>query len=97
MSTVSKEPQAERVEAVSDFEKRQVERANSLHKQPVVFAHGLWLPPSSWNRWSEMFEAAGYMALTPGWPDDPPTVEEANANPGVMAGKTVGQIVDHFD
>jgi len=97
MSTLSKTSQAERVETIVEFEKRQVERANSLNKQPVVFVHGLWLLPSSWNRWSEMFEAAGYTALTPGWPDDPPTVEEANANRDVMAGKTVGQIADHFE
>src|SRR5262245_66005371 len=92
MSTPSKESLAERVETIVEFEKSQVERANSLKKQPVVFVHGLWLLPSSWNRWTEMFEAAGYTALTPGWPDDPTTVQEANANPGLMAGKTVGQI-----
>jgi len=97
MSTQSKEAQAEQVETIVEFEKRQVERANSLNKQPVVFVHGLWLLPSSWNRWTEMFEAAGYTALTPGWPDDPPTVQEANANPDVMAHKTVGQIADHFE
>jgi len=94
MSTLTKESQAE---TIVEFEKRQVERANSLNKQPVVFVHGLWLLPSSWNRWTEMFEAAGYTALTPGWPDDPPTVQEANANPEVMAGKTVGEIADHFE
>src|SRR6267142_1997237 len=97
MSTLSKEVHAEQAETIVEFEKRQVERANSLNKQPVVFVHGLWLLPSSWNRWTEMFEAAGYTALTPGWPDDPPTVEEANANPDVMARKTVGQIADHFE
>jgi pimeloyl-ACP methyl ester carboxylesterase len=32
----------------------------------------------------------------PDWPDDPATVAEANANPGVMANKTVGQVADHF-
>ena len=96
MSTQPKGTQAEQVETIVEFEKRQVERANSLNKQPVVFVHGLWLLPSAWNRWTEMFEAAGYTALTPGWPDDPLTVEEANANPGVMARKSVGQIADHF-
>jgi non-heme chloroperoxidase len=97
MNTLSKELQAEQAETIVEFEKRQVERANTLNKQPVVFVHGLWLLPSSWNRWTEMFEAAGYTALTPGWPDDPLTVQEANANPDVMAGKTVGQIADHFE
>jgi pimeloyl-ACP methyl ester carboxylesterase len=62
-----------------------------------VFIHGLWLLPSSWQRWAEVFEEAGYTALTPGWPDDPDTVEQANANPEVFAHKTVGQVADHFD
>ena len=44
-----------------------------------------------------VFEEAGYTALTPGWPDDPQTVEEANAHPEVFAHKTVGQVADHFD
>ena len=44
-----------------------------------------------------LFEEAGYTPLTPGWPDDPETVEEANAHPEVFADKTVGQVADHFD
>ena len=43
-----------------------------------------------------MFEEAGYAPLTPGWPDDPETVEEANAHPEVFADKSVGQVADHF-
>jgi pimeloyl-ACP methyl ester carboxylesterase len=58
--------------------------------------HGLWLLPSSWDRWAAVFEEAGYTALTPGWPDDPATVEEANAHPEVFANKTVGQVADHY-
>jgi non-heme chloroperoxidase len=61
----------------------QVERANASGRTPVVFIHGLWLLPSSWDRWAAMFDEAGYAPLTPGWPDDPDTVEEANANPDV--------------
>jgi pimeloyl-ACP methyl ester carboxylesterase len=34
--------------------------------------------------------------LTPGWPDDPETVEEAKAHPEVFAGKTIGQVADHY-
>ncbi|WP_280499430.1 hypothetical protein, partial [Nocardia farcinica] len=33
---------------------------------------------------------------TAGWPDDPDTVEAARAHPEVFAGKTVGQVADHF-
>jgi non-heme chloroperoxidase len=82
---------------ITEHEARQVERANATERQPVVFVHGLWLLPSSWDRWTTLFEAAGYTALTPGWPDDPETVDEAKANPEVFAHKTVGQVADHFD
>src|SRR6187402_2451730 len=82
---------------VMEHEQREVERANRTGLQPVVFIHGLWLLPSSWDRWAAVFEEAGYTALTPGWPDDPDTVAEANAAPEVFANKTVGQVADHFD
>jgi pimeloyl-ACP methyl ester carboxylesterase len=81
---------------ITEHEAEQVARANATGLQPVVFVHGLWLLPSSWDRWAALFEEAGYTALTPGWPDDPETVEEANAHPEVLAHKTVGQVADHF-
>jgi pimeloyl-ACP methyl ester carboxylesterase len=62
----------------------------------VVFIHGLWLLPSSWDRWAGVFEEAGYAPLTPGWPDDPQTVEQANAKPEVFAHKSVGDVAEHF-
>jgi non-heme chloroperoxidase len=80
----------------SPTEAEQIEKANASGKTPVVFIHGLWLLPSSWVRWAKLFEDAGYTALTPGWPDDPETVAEAKAHPEVFAGKTVGQVADHF-
>jgi pimeloyl-ACP methyl ester carboxylesterase len=60
-----------------------------------VFIHGLWLLPSSWDNWVEYVEQEGYAGLTPDWPDDPATVEEARANPDVLAKKTLKQIADH--
>src|ERR1700686_910053 len=75
----------------------EIERANATGLTPVVFIHGLWLLPSSWERWAALFEEAGYTALTPGWPDDPETVAEAKAHPEVFAHKTIGQVVDHFE
>jgi non-heme chloroperoxidase len=82
---------------INEHEEQQVEQANASGLTPVVFIHGLWLLPSSWDRWATVFEEAGYTALTPGWPDDPETVEEANAHPEVFAHKTVKQVADHFD
>jgi pimeloyl-ACP methyl ester carboxylesterase len=85
------------VATITEHELQQVDRANATGLQPIVFVHGLWLLPSSWDRWVTVFEEAGYTALTPGWPDDPETVAEANANPEVFAHKSVGQVADHFD
>jgi non-heme chloroperoxidase len=82
---------------ITEHEAEQVGKANATGLEPVVFIHGLWLLPSSWDRWATVFEEAGFTALTPGWPDDPETVEEANAHPEVFAGKTVGQVADHYD
>src|SRR3979411_2368190 len=80
----------------SPIRTEQIDRANATGLTPVVFVHGLWLLPSSWDRWAAVFEEAGYAPLTPGWPDDPETVAEAKAHPEVFAHKTVGQVADHF-
>ncbi len=80
---------------MTDYEAAQVERANASTAAPVVFVHGLWLLPSSWDRWVTFFEEAGYVAVTPGWSDDPETVAEAREHPEVFAGKGIGQIADY--
>ena len=80
---------------ISERETQQIEAAKASGRTPVVLIHGLWLLPSSWAHWAQLFEEASYAALTPGWPDDPETVEEARANPDVFAKKTLGQIADH--
>ena len=80
---------------ITEREQLQIDQANSSGKTPVVFIHGLWLLPSSWNNWIGLFEENGYAGVTPSWPDDPETVEEARANPDVLAKKTLGQVADH--
>jgi non-heme chloroperoxidase len=82
--------------AITKYEQQQIEQANATGLEPVVFIHGLWLLPSSWDRWAAVFEEAGYATLTPGWPDDPQTVEQANAKPEVFAHKSVGDVAEHF-
>ena len=81
---------------IADHEREQIKAANAAGKTSAVFVHGLWLLPSSWDRWREVFEHAGFTTLSPGWPDDPNTVDEANRHPEVFAHKTVGQVAQHF-
>jgi non-heme chloroperoxidase len=95
--TDAQAPAATIESTVTDHEREQVARANASGKTPVAFVHGLWLLPSSWDRWSEFFEDAGYIGLAPGWPDDPETVEEAKQHPEVFAGKSIGDVADHVE
>ena len=80
---------------ISERENQEIEAANASGNTPVVFIHGLWLLPSSWANWVDVFRQAGYAPLTPDWPDNPETVEEARAKPDVLARKTLKQIADH--
>ena len=81
---------------ITEYEERQVRAANDSGRVPVVFVHGLWLLASSWDEWKDLFEAAGFAPVAPQWPDDPESVDEANAHPEVFAHKTVGQIAGHM-
>ena len=82
---------------ITEYEAGQIAQTNASGLSPVVFVHGLWLLPSSWDRWRTVFEEAGYATIAPGWPDDPNTVEDAKEHPEVFAHKSVGQIADHFE
>jgi pimeloyl-ACP methyl ester carboxylesterase len=95
MATAQSDGSSTEASTLTDREAAQVERANQSGKTPVVFIHGLWLLPSSWDNWVRLFEEAGYAGVSPSWPDDPETVEEARANPDVLAGKRLGQVADH--
>ena len=81
--------------SISERERLEIEAANASGNRPVVLIHGLWVLPSSWANWVEFFTPAGYAPLTPDWPDDPQTVEQARANPNVFAKKTLQQVADH--
>jgi pimeloyl-ACP methyl ester carboxylesterase len=85
------------MDEITQNETEQIEAANTSGLTPVVFVHGLWLLPNSWDQWRSAFAAAGYATLAPGWPDDPETVKEGNAHPERFAGKTVAQIADHME
>src|SRR5215468_8804118 len=81
--------------SISERENREIQAANASGNTPVVFIHGLWLLPSSWANWADFFTQAGYAPLTPDWPDDPETVDQARAEPEVVAKKTLEQVADH--
>ena len=50
--------------SISEREQGQIEAANKSGNTPVVFIHGLWLLPSSWDNWVGYFEEEGYAGVT---------------------------------
>jgi pimeloyl-ACP methyl ester carboxylesterase len=81
--------------SISERENGEIEAANKSGNTPVVFIHGLWVLASSWDNWASFFKKEGYAPLTPDWPGDPATVEEARANPEAFAGQKLGATADH--
>jgi len=73
---------------ITEYERRQLKAANDSGRVPAVFIHGLWLLAGSWDRWKVLFEDAGFAAIAPQWPDDPESVDDANAHPEVFASST---------
>lgn len=62
----------------------------------VVFVHGMFLHATSWDAWVELFRAAGYAPVAPGWPGEAATVAEAREQPGRVAGKGIDAVVAHY-
>ncbi len=63
---------------------------------PVVFIHGLWLHATSWSPWLDLFRAAGYDPIAPGWPGEAATVAEARETPDRVADKGIDDVANHF-
>ena len=81
-----------------EYEAEQVATANASGKTPIVFVHGLWLLPSSWDRWRRRASRPpATRPSPPGWPDDPNTVDEAQPPPRGVRPQDGRQIADHFD
>src|SRR5260370_4723630 len=80
---------------VTEYEVQDVEKANATGKQPVVFVHGLWLLPNSWDRGRGVFEEAGYATAAPGRPHDPTATDGAKAHPEGLQTKSLRQLAAH--
>ena len=73
-----------------------VAQSPSNGSKPVVFVHGLWMHPTSWQPWIELFRAAGYAPIAPEWPGDSPSVAEARAHPERLANVGIDAVTQHY-
>ncbi|MDO9186271.1 MAG: alpha/beta hydrolase [Bacteroidia bacterium] len=66
-----------------------------VESKTVVFIHGLFQNPESWNQWKKYFEAKGYTCHTPSYPfhDGNPADLRSKINPK-LGELTFGQVID---
>ena len=64
---------------------------------PIVFIHGMWMTPLSWEHWIERYRARGHEVHAPAWPGLEGDVEELRRDPAPLRGLGVKEIVDHYE
>jgi pimeloyl-ACP methyl ester carboxylesterase len=64
---------------------------------PIVLIHGLWMTPSSWDRFRGYYTERGHTVIAPPWPRISGSVEEIRRDPSPLVGLGVTEIVDHYE
>ena len=63
----------------------------------ILFIHGLWLTPRSWENYAQRYESRGYRVLAPGWPGIEGEVEALRRDPSLLDGLDLEKVVDHYE
>jgi pimeloyl-ACP methyl ester carboxylesterase len=64
----------------------------------VMFVHGAWLTPASWDGFRGRFESRGYRTVAPPWPYNDRPIDELRRTPDRgLAKTTIGKLVDHYE
>lgn len=67
------------------------------NSKTIVFIHGLFENPKSWEAWIKFFEARGYTCYAPAYPYHEGDPVELRKNPDERLRKvTFGQVIDHL-
>jgi pimeloyl-ACP methyl ester carboxylesterase len=63
----------------------------------ILFIHGLWMTPRSWENFASRYESRGYRVLAPGWPGTEGEVEAVRRDPSRLDGLDLRTLVDHYE
>jgi pimeloyl-ACP methyl ester carboxylesterase len=63
----------------------------------ILFIHGLWLTPRSWESFAQRYESRGYRVLAPGWPGTEGEVEALRRDPSLLDGLDLKAVVDYYE
>jgi pimeloyl-ACP methyl ester carboxylesterase len=63
----------------------------------LLFIHGLYATPRTWDRWVPFFEQRGYPCLAPAWPlHDVDPKQARDVPPAGLGGLGLEDVVDHY-
>ena len=62
----------------------------------ILLIHGLWLTPLAWEHWIDHYESLGHEVLAPAWPRMDVGADALRADPSVMDGLGIDEVVDHY-
>ena len=63
----------------------------------ILFIHGLWMTPRSWENFAARYQSRGYKVLAPGWPGTEGEVEALRRDPSLFDGLDLKTVVDRYD
>ena len=82
---------------LTDEDLAQIDQANASGRTPVVFVHGLWLLPSSWDRWAEAVRDGRLRdADARAGPTTPNTVAGGQRAPRGVRRQDGRRVADHY-
>ena len=82
---------------ITEHENEQIKAANASGKTPIVFVHGLWLLPSSWDRWRACSRRPASPRCRRAGPTIPTRSKRRSSTPRSSRTRRSGQIADHFE
>src|SRR2546428_1577203 len=69
---------------------------NQQTPDTILFIHGLYLTPRSWDLWMQRYQARGYRVMAPAWPGLEVEVEALRRDPAPIARQNVPDILAHY-
>jgi len=73
------------------------ESTSTPSSDTVVFVHGLWMTPLSWEKIADRYEQRGLRVLTPAWPGLEGTPQELRADPTPLTKLDLRQVIDNYE
>jgi pimeloyl-ACP methyl ester carboxylesterase len=71
--------------------------ATANDRAPVMFIHGAWLSPGSWENFSNYFRDRGFAVSAPEWPRKQGDAEQPREASDEIEGLGLNEIVDHYE